>query len=154
MTKTKTERSTVVSGCESTGSPDYASVEIPAERPEEYSYVERRAEILQQVLEVGHPRALNQTELAERYGVSQQQISKDLDRLAEHVSATLGERRDLVTEAVMHRCIRELLTEGEWRDAARTVKDWNEWLYERRDRAEIAERLDRIEANQEREGRP
>lgn len=64
---------------ENSSGPDYDSVAVPSEPPSEYSYVERRAELLQQVRETGHPSRLNQRELAERYDVSQQQISKDFD---------------------------------------------------------------------------
>jgi len=88
---------------------------------------------------------LNQTEQAERYGVSQQQISKDLDRLAEHIEASLGNHRDLVTESVYQRAIRGLLSEGEYRKAAMTVKDWNDWLVERKDLQELEARLERLE---------
>ena len=137
-----TTESDVVTG---SNTPDYAAVEVPTKDPSEYSYVERRAELLQQILDLGHPAMINQTEQADRYGVSQQQISKDLDRLAEHVEASLGARRDLVTEAVFHRSIQGLLDNGEYRKAARTVADWNEWLVERNDLLEFEERLTRLE---------
>lgn len=106
--------------------PDYDALHIPTKPPTEYSYAERRAELLQTVLDLGHPSLINQTQEAERYGVSQQQISKDLDRLAEYIDANLGKRRELITEAVYHRTIRGLLEEGEYRKAAQTVSDWNE----------------------------
>lgn len=136
---------TIVSDSNSSNQPDYGSVDLPSKAPSEYHYTERRAELLQLVQQAGHPRALNQSELAERYGVCQQQISKDLDRLGEYTTETLGERRDLVTEAVFHRAIDGLLEEGEWRKAAQTVKDWNDWLVERKDLDEIKERLAEVE---------
>lgn len=135
----------VVDSCDSSSQPDYDSVDLPAKPPTEYHYTERRAELLQIIRQKGHPRALNQTQLADRYGVTQQQISKDLDRLGKHVTETLGDRRDLVTESVFHRSIDGLLEQEEYRKAAQTVKDWNEWLDQRKDLAEIEERMDRLE---------
>lgn len=128
-----------------TQQPDYESLELPTKPATEYDWRERRKELLQLVKQAGHPRALNQTELADRYGVSQQQISKDLDRLAEYAHETLGERRDLVSEAVFHRAMEGLMEEGEYRKAARTVADWNEWLDHRVEIAELRERLERVE---------
>lgn len=152
MTDTTGTDSGVVNGSNSSSQPDYDSIDLPTKPPEDYHYTERRAELLQLIQDRGHPRAINQSELAERYGVSQQQISKDLDRLSEYYTETLGDQRDLVTEAVFHRAIDGLLGDEEWRKAAQTVKDWNEWLRERKDLEEIEERLDKLE--QQRGDRP
>ena len=141
----KQEDGRVVSGC---NTPDYAALEIPTKPRTEYSYAERRAELLQQIKDLGHPSLVNQTQEAERYGVTQQQISKDLDRLAEYVDGTLGARRELITEAVFHRAIQGLLEEGEYRDAARTVKDWNEWIDDHRELQELQEQIEEIKARQ------
>lgn len=101
--------SSVVAGC---NQPDYAALEIPTKPLTEYSYAERRAELLQRVLDLGHPSLVHQGKAAECYDVSQQQISKDLDRLGEYIESNLGARRDLITETVFHRSIRGLLEEG------------------------------------------
>lgn len=139
MAETQLER------VESCDEPDYGAIELPAKPPSEYTYVERRAELLQLIEQAGHPRALHQGQLGDRYGVSQQQISKDLDRLATHIDETLGNRRALITESVFHRSISALLDEGEYRKAAQTVKDWNQWLTEYNDLREFEERLARLE---------
>jgi len=65
-----TPSNTVVSSSESTDTPDYGSVEIPSKPPTEFTYHERRADLLQQVRDLGTPDAINQTEAADRYGVS------------------------------------------------------------------------------------
>ena len=130
--------------------PDYGSAQIPSKPPSQYSYVERRASLLEEIYNLGHPRFIHQSEAADRYGVSQAQISKDLKRLAEHVDADLGSRRALATDAVFQRCLRGLLEEGEYRDAARTVKDWNEWVDEYKELAELKERLAALEQRQNR----
>lgn len=140
-------RSSVVS---SSSQPNYAAVEIPSKPPTEYGHVERRAELLQQVRDLGHPSMIHQGEAAERYGVSQQQISKDLDRIAEYVDENLGARHELTIEAVFQRSIQGLLEEGEYRKAARTAKDYDEWVTDRTDLEEIQEQLEFLkDAHQE-----
>jgi len=135
----QTARSSVVG---SSNQPDYAAVKIPSKPPTEYDHVERRAELLQQVRDLGHPSMVHQGEAAERYGVSQQQISKDLDRIAEYVEENLGARHELSIDAVFQRSIRGLLEEGEYRKAARTAKDYDEWVTSRTDLEEIREQLE------------
>lgn len=108
---------------------EYASVEIPPDKPaEEYHYTERRAELLDLIHRRGSPHALNQTRLADRYGVSQQQISQDFDRLAAYVDDTLGTRRSLHGRALYERCIRGLLDDEDWRGAAQVQTMYEKWL--------------------------
>ena len=134
----------------SSNQPDYAAVSIPSKPPTEYDHVERRAELLQQVRDLGHPSMIHQGEAAERYGVSQQQISKDLDRIAEYVDENLGARHELTIDAVFQRSIEGLLEEGEYRKAARTAKDYDEWVTSRTDLEEIQEQLEFLkDAHQE-----
>ena len=135
----QTGRSSVVG---SSSQPDYAAVNIPSKPPTEYDHRERRAELLQQVRDLGHPSMIHQGEAAERYGVSQQQISKDLDRIAEYVEANLGARHELTIDAVFQRSMEGLLEEGEYRKAARTAKDYDEWVTSRTDLEEIQEQLE------------
>ena len=133
--------------------PDYSAVDLPSKDRTEYSYVERRAELLQLIEETGDPAALNQTEWAENFGVSQQQISKDLDRIASHVRERMvdRDRRAFVVENVVRRSIRGLLDEGEYRKAAQTAMDYDGWIYDFHDAEEFERRLDELEAEQERE---
>jgi len=139
-------------GVESSNQPDYSAVDLPSKDPTEYSYVERRAELLQRVKEAGEPSVLNQTELADTFGVSQQQISKDLDRLATHVRDRMidRDRRAFVVENVVRRSIRGLLDEEEYRKAAQTAMDYDDWIHDFHDAAEFERRLDELEAQQER----
>jgi len=139
-----TDGKTVVEG---SNTPDYSAVDLPEKDPTAYSYVERRARLLQLVKEAGHPACLNQTELAERFGVSQQQISKDFDRLAEHVHGTLidRDRRAFVVGNVVQRAIRGLLDEQEYRKAAKTAMEYDEWVSEFHDLDELHDRLARLE---------
>jgi predicted XRE-type DNA-binding protein len=111
---------------------DYTSVDIPADKPpEEYHYTERRAELLELIEQAGSPARMNQSDLAERYGVTQSQISKDLDRLGEFVGDALGQRATLSTRALHRRVITDLLETDDWRatKAAWDVQqEWNDWL--------------------------
>ncbi|WP_136690074.1 hypothetical protein [Halorhabdus amylolytica] len=135
------------------GGSDYAAVEVPTTKPhEEFSAEERRAAILDIITDVGHPSRLNQTELAERFGVSQPMIHKDLDALSDYVADNLGDRHELEIESVFRRSIQGLLDEGEWRKAARTAKEYSEWMTERTDLDEIQDELEFLrEAHQEKE---
>jgi len=137
----------VVPSSEDADAPDYGSVEIPAKPPTEFTYHERRADLLQQIRDLGTPDAINQTEAADRYGVSQQQISKDLDRIADAVREHMTDRsrRTLTTDAVLRRSIRGLLAEDEYRKAAQTALERDEWIREQYDAEEFAARLDRLE---------
>lgn len=140
MTRTQqTEPAQAIGG----DSVDYSAIEIPTKAPSDFDATERKADLLKQIQDLGHPSALPpQRELGERYGVSQQQISRDLDDIADFVSENLGRRRDLVTESVFQRSITALLEQGEYRKAAQTVKDWNDWLTDRKELDELAEELD------------
>ena len=137
---------------ESSNQPDYSAVDLPSKDPTDFSYVERRAELLQRVKEAGEPSVLNQTELADTFGVSQQQISKDLDRLAGHVRERMidRDRRAFVVENVVRRSIRGLLDDEEYRKAAQTAMDYDDWIHDFHDAAEFERRLDELEAQQER----
>lgn len=127
--------------------PNYASIEIPSKSPEEMNYVERRAELLEQIDSLGHPSMLNQREQAERYGVSQPTIWKDLKRLGEYVSEQWSDddRQALATESVVKRSVRGLIEEEEWKDAAKMQLEWHEFIEERTKLAELDERLSRLE---------
>jgi hypothetical protein len=111
---------------------DYAAVPIPdtATKPrEEWDYQERRSELLQRIREAGHPDELNQTELAERYDVSQQQISKDMRKIGNDIRKSLDkDRRALAVDSVIRRSIRGLLDNGEYMDAAQLALDWDDWV--------------------------
>jgi hypothetical protein len=136
---------------ESSNAPDYAAITPASKPPTEYTYAERRAELLQQIEDLGHPSAVNQTELADRYGVSQQQISKDLDRLDEYVRNRLGRRRDLEIGSVLKRCMTGALEEGDWNDARKAATAYDEYLDRRIDTLEFRRRIAALEDAADRE---
>jgi len=125
--------------------PGYVGVDVPATKPpEEFSVEERRAELLRIITDHGHPSMVNQTELADRYGVSQPMIHKDIDAIAGDVEARLGEHHELEIESVFRRSIKGLLEEEEWRKAARTAKDYSDWMADRTEIEELQEELELI----------
>lgn len=112
-----------------THSIDYSAIEIPTEEaPENYHYTVRRADLFNRILEAGSPAGMNQTDLAEYYGVDQSQISRDIDAIGEHVAESLGSRATLSTRAAFERIRRELFAEGEWKQAWDVIMNWNDWL--------------------------
>jgi len=123
---------------------DYRGVELPEDKsPTEYHYTERRAEILQLIEEAGHPRAINQTRLADRYGVTQGQISKDVERIRTHIVENIDETTvDSITETVYQKSIRELVSNDEYDKAVKAVESWNDWLM---DRGKVEKEPDKVE---------
>lgn len=88
------------------GEINYETVDVPTDKESsEYTYAERRAEILVLIKQAGHPRRINQSQLADRYDCSAPNISKDMAALADHVDETLGDRRELNTQMVLERAI-------------------------------------------------
>jgi hypothetical protein len=137
------------------GEIDYRAVDIPEDKPpEDYTYAERRAEILREVEAVGSPRLVNGAELARRYGCTRQNIYNDLDRLAEYVERRAGDREALDAEGIYWRCIRELLDAGEPRKAAKTLADYHDWLHDRQELDHLWDRLEALEAEQDTETNP
>jgi hypothetical protein len=110
---------------------DYRAVEIPEDTPAaEYSYTARRAEILQLVEEAGHPDAINQSRLADRYDVARSTISRDFDRIREYVREHIGAHRHAISAAVYRKAIKEYTDRGEYDKAVDALESWNEWLRE------------------------
>ena len=120
-------------------------MEIPTKKPrEDYTAEERRAEMFQIITDLGHPSMVNQTELAEKYDVSQPMIHKDIDEIAESVADRVGEHHALEVESVYRRALKGLLNDGEWRKAGRTVKDYAEWMDTRTELEELREEIEML----------
>lgn len=129
---------------------DYESTELPDNgQYEEWTYAQRRAYVLSEIRDVGHPKLLNQTEIAKQFDVDPSSIHNDIDVLAEYIDDTLGDRRVLTTDTVVQRSIQGLLEEGEYRKAAQTALEWSEWVAREGDLATMKEQLEAlVEATQ------
>jgi hypothetical protein len=125
---------------------NYEAVDIPDDKPpSEYHWTERRAEILQLIEKAGHPDSISPTRLADRYDVSKSQISQDKSRLQEFIVEQIDEPAvDAITSTVFQTAVRELMDNDEYRKAAKTVADWNDWLG---DRGHVEREPDRLDAN-------
>ena len=108
---------------------DYSAVTVPEDKPpEEYHWTERRAEILDLIERKGHPWGFNKSQLGRRYGVSDQQIHDDFDRLKEWYQDRIGENAKVTSDIAFQRIIQEHMDNDDYEKARRALKTWNEWL--------------------------
>lgn len=111
---------------------NYFSIEVPEDTdPKDYTWRERRAEMLEKVFEEGHPRFLSQNDLAERYDVTQSQISQDFTEMNESVKQYMDRRADLKFLTVYDTVIEELRDDDDKAELRRWLKDFKEFLMER-----------------------
>ena len=112
----------------------FKDIDIPEGKdPEDYSYMERRAELFSYIIEAGHPDLLNQTEFAKRYGVTQPTISKDIKRIREDIRDELGTDADLIIYSIFQKGLRDLVRRERYEKAMEFAKEWGEWLFDRAD---------------------
>lgn len=114
--------------------PDYATVRIPsaADRPKwEWSYEERQAFLFEKLREYGTPGNLpkSQTEYGEEFGVAQQQISKDIERVRRYIAAHAGDRAVSKAAMLANRAVEELAEEDP-KKAMDTWLDYCEFLFD------------------------
>jgi len=113
--------------------PNYASITPPDEKhPKDYTYVERRAEIYRLIEEAGHPHNLerSQAELGERYGVSQKQISKDIQRLREFEAEHNETRTKSVTSWLAEKAVMQAIQNDDFEKALRLQMQYNDFLFD------------------------
>jgi len=121
---------------------NYRAVNVPEDtEPEDYSYTERRAEILQLIEEAGHPDAINQSRLADRYDVARSTVNRDFNRVREYYRDHLGDHRHAISASVYRKAIKEYVNRGEFDTAVEVMESWNEWLREEGVRDTEAEEL-------------
>ena len=110
---------------------DYSEIEPPDDKPpEEYTYNERRAEILNLIEQKGHPWGFNYAQLGRRYGVTRQQISKDFDRLKDWYQDKIGGDAKVSSDLAYRRIVQEHMDNGEYNKARKALDSWNGWLQE------------------------
>jgi hypothetical protein len=112
--------------------PDYSTVKVPEGKPaSEYTHHERRADLLRRCITAGSPYAVNQSDQADRYGVSRATVCRDMKRLRESVDETLGNDAKLTARAVFERALLDLRNAEDWRASKAAfdmAMDWQEWL--------------------------
>lgn len=111
---------------------NYFAVEIPEKKsPGEYSYTERRADLLHRILEAGSPTRINQYDAADEYDVTQGTILKDIDALSDSTDETIGGHAKITTRAAFDHVLEELYEADDWRAtkaAWDVVMGWDAWL--------------------------
>ena len=127
--------------------PDYSTIEPPeGKRSEEYTHHERRADLLREIVDAGSPFAINQSELADDYGVDRSTGCRDMKRIRESVDDALGADAKLTARAVFERALEDLHEADDWRAskaAFEAAMDWQQWLadlgeqHREPDRAEV-----------------
>lgn len=127
---------------------DYMNIKVPeGKRPEEYHYTQRRADILQNHIlgsDPPTPWSVNQSELAKRYGVSQPQISEDINNhLKPYLKDHLTEHAEVDTHAfikdiaeTIREDAHEMRMAGDYDKASAAEKralsaihEWWEWMF-------------------------
>jgi hypothetical protein len=96
--------------------PNYRALSPPADKaPDEYTYVERRAELYDLIEQAGHYRNLERStrDLGARFGVSHTTIQKDIRRILEWKADNLGQHIDAELETLKTKAVREALDNGE-----------------------------------------
>lgn len=128
------------------GEPDYGAIEMPDpdEVPhEEWTYAQRRAYIYAEWLDRGTHQLINKSQVARMFDVTRDTIYNDMDHVAQFVDENMGRHHGAESTATFKAAVRELLNEGEYKDAAQVQNMLSDWL-ERRgaidkepDRAEV-----------------
>lgn len=96
--------------------PDYLSISPPGDKsPKDYTWAERRAEIADAIERKGHYRLLerSQRQMGDQYGVSQNQIKEDIQRINEQRGSQLGDRAEGELDTLHTRAIEDLLEQGD-----------------------------------------
>lgn len=123
----------------------YDRIEPPAATPrEEYTYVQRRAVLLDWIERVGHPRALAKSyrELADEFDASRSAINRDIQALSAFVAANLDRDHVSIMDAVFRGAVLDLVEQGERARAAEIGRKWFEWLADMGEIERVADKLD------------
>lgn len=126
---------------------EYENIPIPDDKPrEEYTYVERRAELYRLIEKNGHPRNIEvtQAELGKKYGVSQRTISNDFEKLREYRRSRVGERAISSTEFIAEKAVRDAIERGDTDKALKLQLEYNRWLF---DLGALEESPDKLEVS-------
>jgi hypothetical protein len=108
---------------------DYSQISVPDDKPpKEYTYNERRAELLELIERKGHPWGFNYSQLGRRYGVSHKTISSDFDKLKDWYQDRIGSDAKVSSDLAYRRIVQEHMDNGDYEKARRALDSWNGWL--------------------------
>ncbi|NCU27354.1 hypothetical protein EOM86_11655 [Candidatus Nomurabacteria bacterium] len=86
---------------------------------------------MQRIIDVGHPYGIKQSVLAERYGVSQSQISLDMKEIQLFLKDTLGDYAVSLTQIAFEKIYNKNMQSENYEVAWKVLMDWNKWLENR-----------------------
>jgi len=111
---------------------DYQAVEVPEDkRPPEYTYTEKRAEIVRLWKQSNDPYTeISPTRLAERYEQAKSTLHEDIEIVKEYLRENIGTDDDIKTDLGFDRAIKKLEEQGKWHKAAKVRKMKYDWLHE------------------------
>jgi len=111
---------------------DYMQVQIPEDLPQRrYNYIQRRAELLQEILQTGSSKLLVRKDLAKVYGVNKSTISRDIQNLEEYMADAFDQSsaKALINTAFI-KIYHQMIQNGEIKDAWKVVKEFKDYLQE------------------------
>jgi len=121
----------------------YKDVNIPDDKePDEYTYHERRSELLDFAIEAGHPDMLSRKQFAERYDVNPSTITRDIQALGDEIHDDLSSDAELITSVIYRKAVRELMDQSEYREAVEIVESWNDWLEDRGEQEKVPDQVE------------
>jgi hypothetical protein len=119
----------------------YKTILPDADKPlEAYTATERRAYLLDRIVEAGHPDLVSRQAMGERFGVSPQQVSKDIRNLALDLRDGATEDFELLFETVIRKGVKEKMRDGDLEDALTFLREWKSWLFRSGRREEAADK--------------
>jgi len=110
---------------------NYRQINPPDDKPrEDYTPAERRAELFNMIEKAGHYRNLQRSyrQLGNRYGISKQQIRKDIVSVLEWKADNLSPHAKVELETLKTKAVEDLLDRGEVAEAYKIMSDHYENL--------------------------
>lgn len=121
----------------------YKDIDIPSGKdPAEYTYHERRSELLRFIIEAGHPDMISRKKFAERYDVNPSTITRDIQALRDEIHDDLSKDAEMISSVIYRKAIREKADQGNWMEAAELLESWNEWLFNTGQQEKAPERME------------
>lgn len=124
--------------------PDYASLDLPDHKPkEDWEWQHRRSYVYRRLLEAGHHTLLNKRALSEKFDCTRKTIYNDLDKISEYMVNQIDTQWEKSQSMLVYeRAIAELMDRGDFKEAAKVRKMFDEWL---ENRGEMDKEPERVE---------
>lgn len=121
----------------------YRETPVPTNKPpHEFTYHERRAELLQFIVEAGHPDRISRKAMGERYDCDPSLITKDIKLLGEQIGEELNGDAEMVMSTLFRKALKEMAAQDRWMDAVDVGMDYQEWLFDTGEQQKEPDRVD------------